>query len=103
MVYIQGLILELLYRPLSAICKALSDENRLRILGALGSGKKSVSQLVEELGLSQPLVSHHLKELRRSLLLKVERSGPFVYYQIADGEVLQAIERLNNLVSDLVK
>lgn len=95
--------MELLYRPLSAICKALSDENRLRILAALGSGKKSVSQLVEELGLSQPLVSHHLKELRRSLLLKVERSGPFVYYQIADGEVLQAIERLNNLVSELVK
>jgi len=95
--------LGLLYRPLSAICKALSDENRLRILATLGSGKKSVSQLVEELGLSQPLVSHHLKELRRSLLLKVERSGPFVYYQIADGEVLQTIERLNSLVSELVK
>ncbi|MEW6326493.1 MAG: ArsR/SmtB-type metalloregulator TsoR [Thermodesulfobacteriota bacterium] len=95
--------MRLLYRPLSAICKALSDENRLRILMAIGSEKKSVSQIVEELGLSQPLVSHHLKELRRSLLLKVERSGPFVYYQIADGEVLQAIERLNNLVSELVK
>jgi DNA-binding transcriptional ArsR family regulator len=95
--------LELLYRPLSAICKALSDENRLRILMAIGSEKKSVSKIVEELGLSQPLVSHHLKELRRNLLLKVERSGPFVYYEIADGEVLQIIKKLNVLVSDLIK
>ncbi|MEW5948205.1 MAG: ArsR/SmtB-type metalloregulator TsoR [Thermodesulfobacteriota bacterium] len=98
-----GLILGLLYRPLSAICKALSDENRLRILMAISREKKSVSQIVEELGLSQPLVSHHLKELRRNLLLKVERSGPFVYYEIADGEVLQIIKKLNVLVSDLIK
>ncbi|MFZ5995135.1 MAG: ArsR/SmtB family transcription factor [Thermodesulfobacteriota bacterium] len=70
---------------------------------AIGSEKKSVSQIVEELGLSQPLVSHHLKELRRNLLLKVERSGPFVYYEIADREILQIIKKLNVLVSDLIK
>ncbi len=70
---------------------------------AIGSEKKSVSQIVEELGLSQPLVSHHLKELRRNLLLKVERNGPFVYYEITDGGVLQMIERLNVLVYELIK
>lgn len=95
--------MEILYRPLSAICKTLSDENRLKILMAIGNGKKSVSQIVEELGLSQPLVSHHLKELRRNLLLKVERSGPFVYYEMADGEVLPMIEKLNVLVSELIR
>ena len=45
------------------LAKSLADENRLRILLCLGSGKKSVSQIVEELSLSQPLISHHLKEL----------------------------------------
>lgn len=95
--------MEILYKPLSAICRSLSDENRLRILIVIGNGKKSVSQIVEEIGLSQPLVSHHLKELRRNLLLKVERKGPFVYYEMADGEVLQTLKKLNTLASDLLK
>ena len=60
--------------------RALADENRLRILLSLGNGRKPVSAIVEELGLSQPLVSHHLKELRRALLVTVERRGPFIYY-----------------------
>lgn len=65
------------YLPAMAfLIKSLADENRLRILLLLTNGKKSVSSIVEELDLSQPLVSHHLKELRRSLLVKVERSGP---------------------------
>jgi DNA-binding transcriptional ArsR family regulator len=62
------------------LSKGLSDENRLRILLCLSAQTQSVSGIVEELGLSQPLVSHHLKELKRCLLVTVERSGPFIYY-----------------------
>ncbi len=73
-------ILEADTRAIAAICKCLSDENRLKILQTIGLEKRSVSQIVEYLELSQPLISHHLKELRRSHLVKVEREGPFVYY-----------------------
>ena len=82
------------------VAKSLSDENRLRILLCVSEAKKSVSGIVEELNLSQPLVSHHLKELRRSLLVKVERRGPFVYYEIADG--LQIVAALKDLATDLL-
>jgi ArsR family transcriptional regulator, zinc-responsive transcriptional repressor len=84
------------------VAKSLSDENRLRILLCVNEGKKSVSGIVEELNLSQPLVSHHLKELRRSLLVKVERRGPFVYYEIADGRILQIVAALKDLATDLL-
>ena len=84
------------------VAKSLSDENRLRILLCVNEGKKSVSGIVEELNLSQPLVSHHLKELRRSLLVKVERRGPFVYYEIADGRILQIVAALKDLAADLL-
>jgi len=84
------------------VAKSLSDENRLRILLCVNDGKKSVSSIVEELNLSQPLVSHHLKELRRSLLVKVERRGPFVYYEIADARILEIIETLKDLAMDLL-
>jgi DNA-binding transcriptional ArsR family regulator len=84
------------------VAKSLADENRLRILLCVHHGKKSVSSIVEELNLSQPLVSHHLKELRRSLLVKVERRGPFVYYEIADPRILEILAALKDLATDLL-
>jgi len=83
--------------------KALSDENRLRILLAVSTGKKSVSRIVEELGLSQPLVSHHLKELRLALLVKVERKGPFIYYELADPRITRILVQLHDLANDLLE
>jgi ArsR family transcriptional regulator, zinc-responsive transcriptional repressor len=84
------------------VAKSLSDENRLRILRCVDAGKKSVSGIVEELNLSQPLVSHHLKELRRALLVRVERRGPFVYYEIADPRIVQILAALKDLATDLL-
>ena len=84
------------------VSKSLSDENRLRILLSLCKGRKTVSSVVEELDLSQPLVSHHLKELRRCLLVKVERKGLFVYYEIADERIINIIRQLAHLATDLL-
>ncbi len=84
------------------VAKSLADENRLRILLCVSHEKKSVSGIVEELNLSQPLVSHHLKELRRSLLVKVERSGLFVYNEIADARITQILEAMKDLATDLL-
>ncbi len=61
-----------------------------------------MSKIVEEVDLSQSLVSHHLKELRRSLVVQVERKGLFVYYEIADKRVLEVIDILADLVEDLL-
>ena len=82
--------------------KCLSDENRLRILLSLDHGKKTVSSIVEEVNISQPLVSHHLKELRRSLLVTVERKGLFVYYEMADRRIVSIIRELAHLAADLL-
>jgi DNA-binding transcriptional ArsR family regulator len=85
------------------LAKSLSDPNRLRILLAVSSGRRSVGQIVEELGLSQPLVSHHLKELRRALLVTVERRGPFVFYELSDPRVVEALDRLRSVACDLLE
>jgi ArsR family transcriptional regulator, zinc-responsive transcriptional repressor len=84
------------------VSKGLSDENRLRILLSLCNGKKTVSAIVEEMNLSQPLVSHHLKELRRCLLVNVERKGVFVYYQIADERIIDIVRQMAHLATDLL-
>lgn len=90
------------FQTVSFLAKSLSDENRLRILLCISSGKKSVGGIVEELGLSQPLVSHHLKELKRSLLVRIERSGPFIYYELSDPRILDVVRILTTVATDLL-
>lgn len=84
------------------LAKSLSDGNRLKILLLISEEKKSVSAIVDELNLSQPLVSHHLKELKHSLLVKVQCHGPFVYYQLSDSRILDVVRSLDTIASDLL-
>lgn len=90
------------FQRIAFLAKSLSDENRLKILLAISHGKRAVGSIVDELGLSQPLVSHHLKELKRALLVKVERSGPFIYYELADPAIIEVIQGLNRVAGDLL-
>jgi DNA-binding transcriptional ArsR family regulator len=55
--------------------KALADVNRLRIVRRLAGGDASVTDLIEEVGLSQPLVSWHLGRLRAAGLVETRRNG----------------------------
>jgi len=89
-------------RSVAILAKGLSDENRLRILMCLIGPRKSVSRIVEEVGLSQPLVSHHLRELKRFLLVDIEREGPFIYYGLADSRVVDAVKILSSVAASLV-
>lgn len=90
------------FQAVAFLARSLADENRLRILLALSRGKKAVGSIVEELELSQPLVSHHLKELKRSLLVTIERSGPFIYYELADPRILGTVKTLQTVARDLL-
>jgi DNA-binding transcriptional ArsR family regulator len=90
------------FQTVAFLAKCLSDENRLRILFCISGGKKSVGSIVEELNLSQPLVSHHLKELKRSLLVKIQRSGPFIYYEVSNLRILEAVGSLSSVAKDLL-
>lgn len=84
------------------LAKALADETRVRIIISLTHGKKTVSALVDELGISQPLASHHLKELKRALLVNVERSGPFIYYELVDPRIRAIVTDLDALAANLL-
>jgi DNA-binding transcriptional ArsR family regulator len=62
-------------RALRLVHKALADVNRLRIVQRLAQGEASVSDLIERVGLSQPLVSWHLGRLRVAGLIQTRRVG----------------------------
>jgi DNA-binding transcriptional ArsR family regulator len=62
-------------RLLRTFHKALADVNRLRIVRRLAERPSTVTELIEHVGLSQPLVSHHLKRLRDAGLVETRRVG----------------------------
>jgi ArsR family transcriptional regulator len=62
-------------RELRAMHKALADVNRLRIVRRLAGGEASVTELIENVGLSQPLVSWHIGRLRVAGLVETRRKG----------------------------
>jgi ArsR family transcriptional regulator len=62
-------------RELRVFHKALADVNRLRIVQRLAGGTASVTDLIEEIGLSQPLVSWHIGRLRAAGLVTTLRKG----------------------------
>ncbi|GAB2591724.1 metalloregulator ArsR/SmtB family transcription factor [Streptomyces capparidis] len=68
----------------AAIFKALGDPVRLRLFSRIAShegGEACVCE-IQDVGVSQPTVSHHLKKLREAGLLESERRGTWVYYRV---------------------
>ena len=65
--------------------KAMGEPARLSILNALRGGALTVTELVQETRLGQTNVSKHLAVLRGVGLVRRERLGPFVHYEIADS------------------
>ena len=62
-------------RELRLFHKVMADVNRLRIVRRLADGPATVTELIENVGLSQPLVSWHLGKLREVGLVTARRHG----------------------------
>ncbi|HJZ92814.1 MAG TPA: metalloregulator ArsR/SmtB family transcription factor [Gemmataceae bacterium] len=75
-------------KEMAEIFKSLADENRLQILRILmRDGELHVSRICQELGESQPAVSHHLTQLKHARLVDYRRDGKFNHYYISSDAV----------------
>ena len=74
-------------KHVAEIFKALGNESRLSIAIRLMDREQSVSELVEATGLSQPLISQHLKTLREVHVVQGVREGKTMRYSLADTHV----------------
>lgn len=81
----------------ASIFKALCDENRIRILRLLQGGEKCACVLLDDLRITQPTLSHHMKILCDSGMLAGRREGKWTYYSISAEGVRAAIERLQEI------
>ena len=89
---------------LAEFFKLFADETRLRILDLLVCGEKSVNEISRKLNVSQSAVSHQLKTLRSSNLVKANKIGQMVNYSIKDEHIetilRYGIEHLKEIVND---
>jgi ArsR family transcriptional regulator, arsenate/arsenite/antimonite-responsive transcriptional repressor len=83
---------------LERVFKALADRHRVKILNRLiaaGDEAVCVCEFTDSLGLKQPTVSYHLKQLADAGLISRERRGTFAYYRLVPG----ALEGLGALLA----
>ena len=87
-------------QELAGLFKALGDENRIRILRLLHSGEKCACKLLEELNISQPTLSHHMKILCDSGLVTGRREGKWTHYSICRDGVMRTRGLMEELLSE---
>ena len=80
------------YAAAADLLKLFGDPTRVRMLHALESGELCVCDLAALLSMTKSAVSHQLKLLRMSNLVKFRKEGLFVYYSLADDHVVSILD-----------
>jgi ArsR family transcriptional regulator len=80
-----------------AMLKLLGNEDRLLLLCQLAQQERTVSELEQLTGVSQPTLSQQLGILRREGLVSTRREGKFIWYQLTDARALQLMQALYQL------
>lgn len=78
----------------AALCAAMGDTARLRLLELLLEDRHCVSELAEETGASLSAVSQRLKVLASAHLVRRTRDGKHVYYALADEHVRHVLNQV---------
>ena len=87
----------------SDVCKTLASPKRIEILNALKEGEKTVSELVEILGVPKANVSQHLAVMRHKGILKFRREGINMYYSVSNRKVIDACLLMKEVLMEQMK
>ena len=77
---------------LAELFKVFGDSTRIRILLLLQEKEASVNEIANELNMNQSAISHQLKNLKHSKLIKNRRDRQTIYYSLDDDHVYKIIE-----------
>lgn len=78
---------------LAGLYKMFADSTRVSILWALNTKEMCVCDLAVLLGMTKSAISHQLKSLRMSSLVKFKKQGKVVYYSLSDDHVKDILEK----------
>ena len=81
-----------LIADLSDMFKIFGDQTRVKILMALESGELCVCDIAAVMNMSQSAISHQLRVLKQSNIVKTRRQGKVVYYSISVDHVKEIFD-----------
>ena len=87
-------------KKMAAMFKAFGDENRIQILELLRDGERCACMLLEEMKITQPTLSHHMKILCDSGIVVGRKEGKWMHYSISEdgmGDAMRYLEELKNV------
>lgn len=82
----------------SEIFKALSDEGRLKILKFISGYERCACDIQDQLDLTQPTISHHMKVLCQSGIINSQKKGRWMYYSI-NKEKMEELNKFIQMIS----
>jgi ArsR family transcriptional regulator len=91
-----------IYELQAEICKILASPKRIEIIAALKEGEKTVTEIVDILGIPKPNVSQHLAVMRIKGILNSRREGVNIFYSIANPKVIQACSLMREVLSEVL-
>lgn len=91
--------IDILYE-MAELFKVFGDSTRTSILSALSMGELCVGDLSSLLNLSLSAISHQLRILKGSKLVRARRSGKEIYYSLADNHVVKILEMAREHVEE---
>lgn len=77
--------------------KILSDKIRLKIVKMLKGRIMCACELLEELNITQPTLSHHMRKLQQNQIVNAEKKGKWVHYSLKGEVIKELIEFLSNI------
>ncbi len=83
---------EILIAEVADLFKIFGDSSRIKILYTMQNGKICVSDIADSVNMTQSAVSHQLRLLKQSNLVKAQKEGKIVYYSLDDDHVKSILD-----------
>lgn len=81
----------------ATVFKAFCDENRIKIIKLLQTGEKCACKLLDEINVTQPTLSHHMKILCDSGIVVGRKEGKWTHYSIS----AEGVERAKKYLAEM--
>lgn len=90
------------YKVQAEFCRALAHPVRLEIIDLLKNGEKTVSELMQRIGIKQATLSQHLAVLRERGVVVSRKEGMNAYYSLRNIEIVNACSMIRGILKDLI-
>lgn len=87
-------------KKIASMFKAFCDENRLQILQLLREGERCACSILDEMQITQPTLSHHMKILCDSGVVVGRKEGKWMHYSISEDGLENVMNYLNEFMKN---